>query len=128
MTPAMRSGPKPLASNCFTKSLEARVRIAPAVGEGNLHHVGIEVDDPLLERGNPADLLGAQGAAMERALVTDDRDLLVPPTSRPCVRASLIAHSTVSPPVVSRNTLSNPAGASSASRFTNCARTALGKQ
>ncbi len=53
---------------------------------------------------------------------------LSPPTLRPYVRISLRAHSVVSEPVVSRNALSRPSGASSTSLAARSARMALGKQ
>ena len=51
-----------------------------------------------------------------------------PPTFTPCVRHSLIAHSTASDPVVSRKTFFSGSGMMVASRSTRSARISLGKQ
>ena len=51
-----------------------------------------------------------------------------PPTFTPCVRHSLMAHSTVSDPVVSKKTRLSDKGNSEASFSTVFARMALGKQ
>ena len=51
-----------------------------------------------------------------------------PPWLTPQARHSLIAHSTASEPVVSRNTFLSGSGSSPASRSTSCARSWFGKQ
>jgi len=58
------------------KEVEADVFRAEAVGERHLVHCRVEGADPPLERRDAADHLGAEGAAMKRALEAHDRKLL----------------------------------------------------
>lgn len=66
-----------LAQAFFEKG-ERRIFGAETVGEGNLNESRIQVDDPVLERGNAARLLRAERTPVKCALIGDD-DVLVAP-------------------------------------------------
>ena len=93
---------------CFEEDVEGSVFLAEAIGEWDLNHGRVEVDDPRFESGMPPAICEPRVRPWKALPKVTIPILRLPPTETPCVRMSLIAHSVDSEPVVRRKTLLSP--------------------
>ena len=113
----------------FAENLETRVGTAEAVGKGHLHHVLVEIHDPLLERRDSAGHLRAERAAVEGVLKRDDGDLFrLPPCLPPGARQLDRAFARLGAGGQQEHLFEAPAAPLPAKASTTSARNSEGKQ